>query len=50
VRVPAEAGAGKAKLTFSFDAWSGMRVARGQVELPILDAETPTASVSTTPK
>jgi RNA polymerase sigma factor (sigma-70 family) len=35
VRVPDEAGAGKAKVTFSFDAWKGASVAPTTVEIPI---------------
>ena len=35
VRVPEEAGSGKAKVTFSFDAWKEGKVAPSTVELPI---------------
>jgi hypothetical protein len=35
VRVPVEAGLGKAKVTFSFDAWKAGRVAPSTIELPI---------------
>ena len=39
VRVPDDAGAGKAKLTISFDAWQGAGVRSSRIELPIVDAE-----------
>jgi hypothetical protein len=39
VRVPDDAGTGKAKLTFSFDAWQGAGVRRSQTELPITEAD-----------
>jgi RNA polymerase sigma factor (sigma-70 family) len=35
VRVPEEAGVGKAKVTFSFDAWEGAHVAPMAIEIPI---------------
>jgi hypothetical protein len=35
VRIPEEAGAGKAKVTFSFDAWKGAKVVPTTVEIPI---------------
>jgi RNA polymerase sigma factor (sigma-70 family) len=35
VRVPDEAGAGKAKVTFSFDAWKGAKVAPSTFEIPV---------------
>jgi RNA polymerase sigma factor (sigma-70 family) len=35
VRVPADAGAGKARVTFSFDAWKGVKVAPTTVEIPV---------------
>jgi hypothetical protein len=35
VRVPAEAGAGKARVTFSFDAWKGVTVTPTTVEIPV---------------
>jgi RNA polymerase sigma factor (sigma-70 family) len=35
VRVPDEAGDGKAKVTFSFDTWKGARVAPTTVEIPV---------------
>lgn len=37
VRVPDEAGAGKAKLTFSFGSWKAARVAPSTVEIPIVE-------------
>jgi hypothetical protein len=37
VRVPDDAGVGKAKLTFSFDAWKGVKVAPTTIELAIDD-------------
>ena len=39
VAVPEEAGSGKAKVTFSFNAWKEGGVAPSTIELPILDAE-----------
>jgi hypothetical protein len=35
VRVPDEAGHGKAKVTFSFDAWKEGRVASTTIEIPV---------------
>jgi hypothetical protein len=35
VRVPEEAGVGKAKVTFSLEAWKGVKVAPTTVEIPI---------------
>jgi hypothetical protein len=35
VRVPEEAGLGKAKVTFSFAAWKEGRVAPNTVEIPV---------------
>jgi RNA polymerase sigma factor (sigma-70 family) len=35
MRVPAEAGAGKAKVTFSFDTWKGANVAPTTVDIPL---------------
>jgi hypothetical protein len=35
VRVPEQAGAGKARVTFSFDAWKGVKVAPTTVEIPV---------------
>jgi RNA polymerase sigma factor (sigma-70 family) len=37
VRVPEEARGGKAKVTFSFDAWKGVKVAPTTVEIPLDD-------------
>ena len=39
MRVPAEAGLGKAKVTFSFDAWKEGRVAPTTIELPVVEPE-----------
>jgi hypothetical protein len=39
VRVPEEAGVGKARVTFSFDAWKGAKVAPTTVEIPVEDPE-----------
>jgi hypothetical protein len=39
VRVPDEAGLGKAKVTYSFDAWKEGRVAPTTIELPVIDAK-----------
>jgi hypothetical protein len=39
VRVPEEAGEGKAKVTFSFDAWTEANVAASTVELPVIEPE-----------
>jgi hypothetical protein len=36
VRVPDEAGLGKAKITVSFDAWKEGHVAPGTFELPVV--------------
>jgi hypothetical protein len=36
VRVPDDAGLGKAKVTFSFDAWKDGRVAPSTIELPVV--------------
>jgi hypothetical protein len=35
VRVPEEAGLGKAKVTFSFDSWKEGKVAPSSVEIPV---------------
>jgi hypothetical protein len=35
VRVPEEAGDGKAKVTYSFDAWKGGKVAPTTIEIPV---------------
>jgi hypothetical protein len=37
VRVPDKAGEGKARLTFSFDAWKGGNVAPSTIEIPIAE-------------
>jgi hypothetical protein len=39
VRVPDEAGSGKAKVTFSFDAWKEGRVAPNTIEVPVVESE-----------
>jgi hypothetical protein len=39
VRVPDEAGLGKAKVMFSFDAWKGGRVAPSAIDLPVVAAK-----------
>jgi hypothetical protein len=39
VRVPDEAGLGKAKVTFSFEAWKEGRVAPSTVEIPVRKPE-----------
>jgi hypothetical protein len=36
VRVPDDAGLGKAKVTFSFAGWKDGRVAPGTIELPVV--------------
>jgi hypothetical protein len=38
VRVPEEAGAGKAKVTYSFDAWKEGKVKPTTIEVPIKEA------------
>jgi hypothetical protein len=38
VRVPEEAGSGKAKVTYSFDGWKEGKVAPATIEIPIVDA------------
>jgi hypothetical protein len=38
VRVPDEAGLGKAKVTFSFDGWKDGKVAPSTIELPVVAA------------
>jgi hypothetical protein len=35
VRVPADAGVGTAKVTFSFDAWKDHEVIASTIELPL---------------
>jgi hypothetical protein len=37
VRVPAEAGKGKAKVKLSFDAWKEGKVAPATFEVPVVD-------------
>jgi hypothetical protein len=37
VRVPAEAGLGKAKVTYSFAAWKEGKVAPSTIELPVVE-------------
>jgi hypothetical protein len=37
VRVPEEAGSGKAKVTYSFDAWREGKVAPTTIEIPIAE-------------
>lgn len=39
VRVPTNAGLGKAKVTLSFEAWKEGRVAPSTVELPVVKPE-----------
>ena len=39
MRVPDEAGLGKAKVTFSFDAWKEGKVAPSTIELPVVGPE-----------
>jgi len=39
VRVPEEAGNGKAKVTYSFDSWKEGKVKPTTIEMPIKDAE-----------
>jgi hypothetical protein len=39
VRVPEEAGLGKARVTFSFAAWKEGKVAPSTVELPVAKPE-----------
>ena len=39
MRVPSEIGDGKAKVTISFEAWKGGKVAPSTVELPIRPPE-----------
>ena len=41
VRVPEEAGIGKAKVTISFPDWKGAKVAAMTVEVPVKDPEPP---------
>jgi hypothetical protein len=46
VRVPEEAAPGKAKLTFSFDAWQEATVAPTTIDLPVRKKETVTTPKS----
>ena len=39
MRVPEEAGNGKAKVTYSFDAWKEGKVRPTTIEIPIKEAE-----------
>lgn len=39
VRVPEQAGSGKAKVTFRFDAWKAANVAPSTIEVPVVEAE-----------
>ena len=39
MRVPEEAGNGKAKVTYSFDSWKEGKVKPTTIEIPIKDAE-----------
>jgi hypothetical protein len=39
VRVPEEAGSGRAKVTFCLDNWKGANVYRSTIEIPIEEAE-----------
>jgi hypothetical protein len=39
VRVPAEAGKGKAKVTVSFPGWEQGRVAPAAFEVPVVEAD-----------
>jgi hypothetical protein len=39
VRVPEEAGLGKAKLRFSFEAWKEGKVASTTIEVPVVKPE-----------
>jgi hypothetical protein len=41
VRVPQEAGKGKAKVRLSFDAWKEGHVAPATLEIPILEKAEP---------
>jgi hypothetical protein len=40
VRVPDEAGDGRARVTFSFEAWKDGRVAPTTIDVPITEPET----------
>ena len=37
MRVPAEAGLGNAKVTFSFDSWKEGKVAHTTVDIPVVE-------------
>ena len=37
MRVPEDAGNGKAKVTFSFDVWKEGKVAPSTIELPVVE-------------
>ena len=39
MRVPSEAGKGKAKVTLSFQEWKDSRVAPATYEVPVVDPE-----------
>jgi hypothetical protein len=39
VRVPEEAGQGKARITFSFSAWKGGKVSPTTIDVPIRDRQ-----------
>jgi hypothetical protein len=39
VRVPDEAGVGKAKVTISFEAWKEGGVASSTIEVPLVEAK-----------
>lgn len=41
VRVPDEAGGGKARVTFSFESWKGVKVAPTTVEITVEEPATP---------
>jgi hypothetical protein len=43
VRVPQEAGLGKAKVTFPFETWTEGRVRPSTTELPVVDSEVPSS-------
>jgi len=43
VRVPDDAGIGKAKVTYSFDAWLEGRVSPSTIELPLSPPKGPQA-------
>jgi hypothetical protein len=41
VRAPEEAGYGKARVTYSFDAWTDGQVAPTTIEIPVVKPEKP---------